>query len=106
MSNLQDDNCRVRKDLFPFMKTGITVATFQSTGSLPSLKNFLKIIYRGYALDNWTEALDNGNSVNVLYLDFKKAFDSVLMQVYSKKVHAYSFRGDLFNWIRNFLIGC
>ena len=28
------------------------------------------------------------------------------MQGYSKKVHAYGFRGDLFNRIKDFLIGC
>ena len=28
-------------------------------------------------LDDWTETLDSSNSVDVLYLDFKKAFDYV-----------------------------
>ena len=33
--------------MYPFLKIGIKVATFQSIGSLPSLKDFLKIIDRG-----------------------------------------------------------
>ena len=57
------------------------------------------------ALDDWTETLDNGNSVNVLYLDFKRAFDSVPHERLLKKIYAYGFRGDLFNWIQDFLKG-
>ena len=40
------------------------------------------------ALNDWIEALDNGNSVDVLYLDFKKVFDSVLHARLLKKVHS------------------
>ena len=29
------------------------------------------------AVEVWLESLDHGNSVDVLYLDFKKVFDSV-----------------------------
>ena len=54
------------------------------------------------ALDDWTETLDSGNSVDVLYLDFKKAFDSVPHERLFKKIYAYGFRGDLFNWIQDF----
>jgi len=42
--------------------------------------------------------------MQLLYLDFKKVFDSVPHAGLLKKVHAYSFRGDLFNWIQDFLI--
>ncbi|XP_065896024.1 uncharacterized protein [Dysidea avara] len=51
------------------------------------------------------ETLDSGNSVDVLYLDFKKAFDSVPHDRLLKKIYAYGFRGDLFNWIQDFLKG-
>ena len=49
--------------------------------------------------------LDNGDSVDVLYLDFKKTFDSV---PHARLLNSciYGFRGDLFNWIQDFLIGC
>ena len=28
-------------------------------------------------LDNWTEALDNDNSIDAVYMDYMKAFDTV-----------------------------
>jgi len=31
------------------------------------------------ALEAWTEALDNGLGINVLFLDYRKAFDSVTL---------------------------
>ena len=58
------------------------------------------------ALDDWTETLDSGKPVDVLYLDFKKAFDSVPHERLLKKIYAYGFRGDLFNWIQDFLKEC
>ena len=40
------------------------------------------------AMDEWTEALDRGDSLDVLYLNFKKAFILYLMKGYlAKKVH-------------------
>ena len=52
-----------------------------------------------------TETLDSGNSVDVLYVDFKKAFDFVPHERLLKKIYAYSFRGDLLNWIQGLLKG-
>ena len=37
---------------------------------------------------------DRGNSIDVLYLDFEKAFDSVPHARLLRKVHAYGFRGN------------
>ena len=46
-------------------------------------------------MDEWTEALNRDNSVDVLYLNFKKAFDFVPHEK-QKKMLAYGFRGNLF----------
>jgi len=52
-----------------------------------------------HALNDWTESLDRGNSVDVLYLDFKKAFNSVPhARLLIKKIYPYGLRGNLFNW--------
>ena len=53
----------------------------------------------------WSESLDHGNSVDVLYLNFKKAFDSVSHNRLLKKLNAYGFREKLLEWIKSFLLG-
>ena len=47
--------------------------------------------------------LDQGYSVDVIYLDFEKAFDSVPHQRLLKKIYGYGIRGNLYNWIKDFL---
>ena len=43
---------------------------------------------------------DGGEPLDVVYLDFKKAFDSV-----TQKLRAYGVCGNLLNWIQHFLTG-
>ena len=54
-------------------------------------------------LDIWTEALDQGESIDIIYCDFKKAFDKVPHKRLLSKAKAYGFRGKLLGWIANFL---
>ena len=53
-------------------------------------------------LELWTDWLDKGD---VIYLDFKKAFDSVPHIRLLQKLKAYGVEGDLLNWIQHFLMG-
>ena len=46
-------------------------------------------------LDHWTDILDSGHTIDVIYLDFKKVFDSVLHIRLLSKVHSYGFRDPL-----------
>ena len=55
------------------------------------------------SIEKWTEFLDQGYSVDVIYLDFQKAFDSVPHQRLLKKIYGYGIRGNLYNWIEDFL---
>jgi ribonuclease P/MRP protein subunit RPP40 len=51
----------------------------------------------------WSVALNDSNSVDVIYIDFKRAFDSI---VYSKLIHkltCYGISGKLLAWISAFL---
>jgi len=57
------------------------------------------------AMDNWTQSLDNGFPVDIIYLDFRKAFDSVPHDRLLVKLDAYGIRGSLLEWVRNFLSG-
>ena len=57
------------------------------------------------AMDDWTEALDKNNEVDIIYLDFKKAFDTVPHQRLFKVLHQLGIGGKTHDWIRSFLNG-
>jgi hypothetical protein len=54
-------------------------------------------------LDKWTEILDKGGQVDVIYMDFMKAFDQVPHKRMINKLYSYGIRGDVLEWIRDFL---
>ena len=56
-------------------------------------------------IEIWSSMLDEGGSIDVVYLDFRKAFDSVPHQRLLKKAEAYGIRGKLLLWIESFLTG-
>nr|VZI04584.1 unnamed protein product [Spirometra erinaceieuropaei] len=56
-------------------------------------------------LEIWTRALEEGFEVDVVYIDFRKGFDTVPHQSLLHKLSAIGIRGDLLNWIRTFLAG-
>ncbi len=57
------------------------------------------------ALDHWTKLLDEGDSVDVIYLDFAKAFDKVPHKKLIRKCEAYGIKGKLLNWLQAFVSG-
>ena len=56
-------------------------------------------------LEDWTEALDHTNGLDILYLNYKKAFDTVSHKRLLSKLKWYRFGGDILGWISEFLIG-
>lgn len=56
-------------------------------------------------LDNWTEALDEGQAIDVIYCDFMKAFDKVPHKRLMAKVRSYGIDGHMLRWIEGFLTG-
>nr|VZI05818.1 unnamed protein product [Spirometra erinaceieuropaei] len=58
-----------------------------------------------YCLEHWTRAVDRGDMVHAIYIDFKKAFDSVPHHRFLYKLSRAGVRGKLLMWIRSFLIG-
>lgn len=51
----------------------------------------------------WTQQIDKGKSVDVIYFDFAKAFDTVCHSKLLSKLTAYGIKGDIFEWIKAFL---
>ena len=51
----------------------------------------------------WAKALDEGNQVDVVSLDFSKAFDRVPHQALLHKLCNFGISGDLLNWCQDYL---
>ena len=50
-----------------------------------------------------TEMIDDGKSMDIIYLDFKKAFDSIPHERLLLKMKAYGITGKTLQWVRSFL---
>ena len=51
------------------------------------------------------ESIVNGNVVDTIYFDFKKAFDMVPHKRLLGKLESYGVSGKILNWIKEFLVG-
>ena len=54
-------------------------------------------------LSNTCEAIDRGEEVDVIYLDFAKAFDKVPHKSLLSKLKGYGIKGKIYDWIKDFL---
>ena len=50
-----------------------------------------------------TGDLDKGNSLDIVYLDFAKAFDKVPFQRLFKKLYSHGIGGHVSRWVGNWL---
>ena len=53
--------------------------------------------------NEWSKHFDGKSPIDVIYLDFSKAFDSVSLEKLLLKLSAYGINGFCLNWIRSFL---
>lgn len=51
----------------------------------------------------WTKIVDRGQPLDIIYLDFSKAFDKVPHNFLIHKLNAYGIKGRLLQWINAFL---
>jgi len=54
-------------------------------------------------LDEWTEILEYGGHIDVVYTDFEKAFDKVPHKRLINKLASYGIDSDTIEWIKAFL---
>ena len=54
---------------------------------------------------NLTDILVSCHTIDVIYLDFKKAYGSVPHIRLLSKLHSYGFRDPLLGWLKSFIIG-
>jgi len=57
------------------------------------------------AINDWTLSVQNKKSVDVAYIDFSRAFDSVSHEKLFTHLYIYGIQGDLVCCIRNFFVG-
>ena len=56
-------------------------------------------------LNEITKAVDEKNKIDVITIDFSKAFDSISPNKLIYKLLLYGIDGELYGWIKDFLIG-
>ena len=54
-------------------------------------------------LEDWTQALDEGGGIDAIFLDYRKAFDTVPIKRLLCKLNGYGVRGKVNKWIEEFL---
>lgn len=90
----------VRK-LTSFLLENHTISEFQH-GFLPGRSTITNLIS---CLDSWTKSFDKNEQVDVIYLDFEKAFDKVPHNLLLYKLEHHGVRGSLLMLIKSFLKG-
>ena len=55
------------------------------------------------SLEDWTKSLDHGKDVDVIFYDFKKAFDTLSHSKLILKLESYGIIGNILHWIKDFL---
>ena len=51
----------------------------------------------------WSRIPEDGNNIDVIYLDFAKAFDTVPHRRLLKKLDGYGIQGKIWIWLREYL---
>lgn len=69
-------------------------------GFIPGRSTTLQLLK---VTEEWTRSLDEGDTTDVILLDFKKAFDSVPHRRLLEKVRSYGITGHTWEWLRGFL---
>jgi hypothetical protein len=89
----------IRDELMAYMRRHNLLSTKQY-GFVTGRSTVLQLLH---ALDKWTEALDNGDQVEAVYMDFMKAFDTVPHRRLISKLKSYGIGGKLIRWLQDFL---
>ena len=77
--------------------------TLFSTQQLGLIKGRSTVLQLLNVIDSWTKALDRGESIDVVYLDFIKAFDTVPHKRLIGKLKSYGIEYYTLRWIQGFL---
>jgi hypothetical protein len=54
-------------------------------------------------IDDWTLALDEKKSVDIIFFDFHKAFDTINIDILLQKLNRAGLTGDCLSWLKDFI---
>ena len=54
-------------------------------------------------MDDWTDKLEKGGQIDVIYTDFEKAFDRVPHFRLISKLRSYHINEDIIEWVKAYL---
>ena len=86
-----------------YLITCLDLISYSAISSVSDLEEALQISAVLDQLSYIYEQLDNNNYVFSLFLDFKKAFDSVDHKILLSKLKHYGIKGTCYNWLKSYL---
>ncbi len=89
----------VRHHIMEYMKNNRLFSEKQF-GFLSGRSSTLQLLK---VLDIWTKALDEGWDIDIIYMDYMKAFDTVPHKRLLSKLSSYKFTEQMSKWIADFL---
>lgn len=91
----------IRDAMIDFLLSNKLICSSQH-GFLPGRSTLTNLLEY---LETLTRLIDEGHAVDVLYLDFRKAFDVVPKERLLVKMDSMGLRGKVLNWVREWLSG-
>ena len=89
----------IRDYLFTYLKEN-KILSGKQYGFISGRSTVLQLLT---VMDIWTESLDKGVEVDVIYFNFQKAFDTVPHRRLIETLSYYGIRGPVLTWISDFL---
>ncbi len=100
----------LRKIFENFLKKALLLFLTETRSLSPSQHGFLpsRACLSNLILqeEHVTRVLDEGHTVDLVYLDFAKAFDSINHRFLLAKLKASDIDGAVLNWIKSYLSNC
>ena len=89
----------IRDDIVAHMEANSLISKRQF-GLMSGRSTILQLLH---VMDEWTNILDSGGTIEVCYMDFMKAFDKVHHKRLLAKNKTYGIEGNILKWIKEFL---
>ena len=89
----------IRDDIIAHMNANGLISNKQF-GFISGRSTILQLLH---VVEEWTDILESGGTIDVCYMDFMKAFDKVPHRRLLEKVKSYGIDGDILAWIKSFL---